>query len=230
MAPRELYALFMLLSLVAALAVRQWRPLPAPLVAVPRWKRLVIGLAAFTGGTLGAKLPWIVTTSEPLASPAVWLDDGKTIVAGLACGYLAVELAKWRLGVRVKTGDRFALPLAVAMAVGRWGCWFNGCCGGVASDLPWAVGGRHPTALYEVGFHTVMAGVLLCLEARGRLAGQRIKLYLLAYGGYRFVVEWIRVEPLGPLGLTVYQWAVVPLCLALVVQWRWDARRMEGTA
>ena len=61
--------------------------------------------------------------------------DGKTILCGIVGGYFGVEVAKWTLDVRVKTGDTFALPLALAMAVGRWGCFFNGCCYGVVTTL-----------------------------------------------------------------------------------------------
>src|SRR5258707_413063 len=53
-----------------------------------------------------------------------WLADGKTITTGLASAYLAVELTKFVPDLQVKTGDAFALPLAV----GRWGCFLNGCC------------------------------------------------------------------------------------------------------
>lgn len=66
---------------------------------------------------------------------SLW-DDGKSIVFGMAVAYAAVEVTKLALGIRTKTGDYFALPLALGMAVGRWGCFFNGCGGGVKTDLP----------------------------------------------------------------------------------------------
>ena len=137
-----------------------------------------------------------------------WTSDGKTIMAALIGGYLAVELAKRLLDMRIKTGDTFAVPLALAMAVGRWGCFFNGCCYGVETTLPWgvwfAVPGAdgtshlikcHPTQIYESLFHFTMAMVLLWLTIRGLLPHQRLKLYLIAYGVYRFLTEYIRPEP-----------------------------------
>src|SRR4029450_6126480 len=86
----------------------------------------------------------------------------------LSAPYRAVELTKLVLHIHVKTGDTFALPLALALAVGRFGCFFNGCCFGQPSNLPWAVDfgdgiRRHPTQLYEVLFHLTMAGVLIFL-------------------------------------------------------------------
>src|SRR5262249_42003231 len=147
---------------------------------------------------------------------------------GLIGGYLAVELAKRLLGVRVGTGDTFALPLALALAVGRWGCFFNGCCYGGETALPWAVpfrppGGRRaccpPTQIYESAFHLTMALVLLEVTRRGLLAGHRLKLYLICYGIFRFLTEFIRPEPAVWLGLTFYQWAGMLLAAGLAVQW-----------
>src|SRR5207237_7106808 len=121
-----------------------------------------LGLAAFIGGALGGKVPWILADSGRWFDLTAWTADGKTITTGLIGAYLAVEGTKRALGVRIKTGDAFALPLALALAVGRWGCFFNGCCHGMPTDLPWGVpfrtvGGAwvrcHPTQIYELLFH-----------------------------------------------------------------------------
>src|SRR5262249_34882970 len=149
---------------------------------------------------------------------------------GLACAYLAVELAKLALDIRVKTGDSFALPLALALAVGRWGCFFNGCCYGVGTSLPWGVdfGGarcRHPTQIYESLFHLAMALILWQLLVSHALRYQHLKLYLIAYCAYRFITEFIRPEPAYGLGLTFYQWVCLLMAAALAAQWAVDQRR-----
>ncbi|HVS39999.1 MAG TPA: hypothetical protein VMS17_30855, partial [Gemmataceae bacterium] len=54
--------------------------------------------------------------------------------------------------------------------------------------------------------------------------GQRLKLYLIAYGVYRFLTEYIRPEPRWWPGLTFYQWAALGLTVGLLVQWRLDRR------
>ena len=141
---------------------------------------------------------------------------------------------KLALGVRVKTGDTFALPLALALAVGRWGCFFNGCCYGTPTDLPWGVDfgdgvRRHPTQIYESLFHLTMAGVLIAVVLRGRFRDHRLKLYLIAYRRYRFATEFIRPEPVYAAGLTFYQWVALVLAAGLSVQWWWDARIARRT-
>jgi phosphatidylglycerol:prolipoprotein diacylglycerol transferase len=225
------YALFMLLALVVFVVVRHFVPKPAELRALPWWQRTVLGLAAFIGGSLGAKLPFALGSPEGWWSGAAWFSDGKTIVAGLCGAYLAVDVTKALLGVRVKTGDTFALPLALAMVVGRFGCFFNGCCYGLPTSLPWGISFRqldgswrvcHPTQIYESLFHLSMAVVLLKLLRRQVLTGQHFKLYLICYGIYRFLTEFIRPEPRDMLGLTFYQWLALVMAGAMVVLWVWD--------
>jgi phosphatidylglycerol:prolipoprotein diacylglycerol transferase len=237
MPPRAYYTSFMFAALgVFLLAAYRFRP-RGGLDRVPLPKRLALGLAAFVGGTLGAKLPFAFTHPRGWLDAAAWLTDGKTVVTGLIGAYLAVELCKLALDVRIKTGDSFAVPLALALAVGRWGCFFNGCCYGTPTDLPWGVRfhhaepdgtisyvPRHPTQIYESLFHLSMAIVLLQLFRYDLLPRQRLKLYLIAYGIYRFLTEFIRPEPPSWLGLTFYQWAALVLAGGLCIQWWFDAR------
>src|SRR5262249_14549533 len=143
MEPRHYYALFMLLALVVFVVVRYLQPRMPGLAALPWWQRLALALAAFVGGVLGAKASFALAETNNWLSlddwKGAWFKDGKTITTGLIGAYLSVEIAKLALGIRVKTGDSFALPIAAAMAVGRWGCFFNGCCYGTPTDLPWGV-------------------------------------------------------------------------------------------
>src|SRR4051812_34008537 len=111
--PRYSYALFMGLALAVFLVARHFVPRPARLKALPWWQRLALGLAAFVGGSLGAKLPFAAGSDQGWWTTAAWFSDGKTVVAGLGFAYLAVELTKLALDIRVKTGDTFALPLAL---------------------------------------------------------------------------------------------------------------------
>ncbi|MCP4858701.1 MAG: hypothetical protein GY903_29850, partial [Fuerstiella sp.] len=47
------------------------------------------------------------------------LISGKTIPFGMAGGYLGAELARRSIGLKIKTGDTFVVPVAVAIAIGR---------------------------------------------------------------------------------------------------------------
>jgi prolipoprotein diacylglyceryltransferase len=221
MSPRLSYAAFMLFAAGVFLLVRRCTPTPPEVAALPRLDRFALAGAAFVGGVFGAKIPFV--SGADLPSDAAWLADGKTITTGLMGAYLAVELVKFALGIRVKTGDTFALPLALALTVGRWGCFFNGCCFGTPTDLPWGVEFqgivRHPTQAYESLFHLGMACVLVVLSVRNAMPGNRLKFYLITYAVFRFATEFIRPEPEYSRGLTYYQWVSLVFATGLVAQW-----------
>jgi phosphatidylglycerol:prolipoprotein diacylglycerol transferase len=232
MLPHLSYTLFMLAALAVFVFVRRLVPKPPALDALPWWKRISLALAGFIGGAFGAKVPFLFRlTDEGWLS--LWLSDGKTITTGLIGAYLGVELAKLALEVRVKTGDTFALPLALALTVGRWGCFCTGCCFGRETALPWGVefNGdgvlRHPTQIYESVFHLLAAAGLIVLMSRGWLRTHLLQAYLIAYGVYRLLTEYIRPEPVTALGFTFYQWVSLILIGGMALQWGFESIRLR---
>ena len=184
-----------------------------------RW--WVIG-AAMIGGVAGSRI--LSAFENPVFVAHYWIRPqlllgGKTIVGGLVGGLIAVESVKRLRGIRVATGDLLALPLVLGIAIGRIGCFLSGLedeSYGIATGLPWGVDfgdglTRHPTQLYEV---IVLAGLGAMLMARARettIAGDRFKLFMVVYLGFRLLVEFIKpVVRLG--GLSSIQW----VCLATV--------------
>ncbi len=193
-------------------------------------ERLGIATGAFCGAMIGAKLPFVLSDWPGLVSGAAWFANGKTILCGLVGGYFGVELAKYALEVRVKTGDSFAVPVAASVAIGRLACFAGGCCYGTPTRLPWGFVfpsadalARHPTQIYEAVFHGAAACVLAVLRRRGMLTGQHIKLYIIGYAAYRFASEFIRPEVRLWTGLTGYQWGAILLIVLFVWLWRRDA-------
>src|SRR6478672_11509801 len=193
-----IYALIMVLAIASGVMAAHFTQGALPL---SRREKSWIGLGAFCGAMIGAKLPFVLADWDGMLSGWAWFSNGKTILCGLVGGYFGVEIAKWLLSVRVKTGDSFAVPVAIAVGIGRLGCFHAGCCYGTPTDLPWGVVfptvdelPRHPTQLYESAFHLSMAAVLFALQRRGLFRGQLIKLYILSYLIYRFVTEIIRPE------------------------------------
>jgi len=82
-----------------------------------RWS---VVAAAFVGGALGSKI--LYWAEDPAATAAHWRDPvyllgGKTIIGGLIGGWIAVELMKKYVGISESTGDLFAVPLAVGVAI-----------------------------------------------------------------------------------------------------------------
>lgn len=204
------------------------RLLPAsPTQSKPQ--RAALFLGALIGATFFAKLPYAVSDWERLVDGSAWLLDGRTLTWGLVGGYLGVEVAKLLAGVRDKTGDSFAAPVAMSVAVGRLGCFYAGCCFGKPSDAPWAVAfsdgvPRHPTQLYEFAFHA-SAACLLVFAARKRMFRlQLMKLYIIAYMLWRVLTELLRPEPQVLWGLTFYQLSALGFSLLFLGLWAVDER------
>jgi phosphatidylglycerol:prolipoprotein diacylglycerol transferase len=202
------------------------------------WQKLGLGIGGFCGAMIGAKLPFAIADWDGLVRGTTWLADGKTILFGIVGGYFGVEAAKWALDIRIKTGDTFAVPVAVGVAVGRLACFTGGCCFGTPTSLPWGVTfmrsgddlPRHPTQLYEAAFHLTLAALLYGLYRRGLLRGQLVKFYILTYLAYRFATEFIRPEARVLAGLTAYQWGALALVPVFVTLWILDQRALSTAA
>lgn len=188
----------------------------------------ILAGVGFVAGILGAKLTQTLASGLPLASVAN--PGGRALLGGLAFGWLGVVVAKRQMGIKRSTGDLFALALPAGEAVGRLGCFYNGCCYGTPWDGPWSVAQhgalRHPAQLYSALTAAVIFGALLWIsvspassgsswrEGWGeRKEGDLFRLYLLLFGLTRFALEFVRWRESTVLGLSPMQW----FCLDLVV-------------
>ena len=185
-----------------------------------RWLLLA---ATALGALAGARLLGVLEQAPKLGfhfGQLVHSGGGKTIVGGLLGGWLAVELAKLGLHIRSRTGDLYAIPLALGIAIGRIGCFLAGLADdtyGTPTGLPWAVDfgdgiPRHPTQLYEVVFLLLLAAML---SVRGRTPhpqGQLFRIFMGSYLTWRFLIDFIKPQP-HIEGLNPIQWA----CLAGLV-------------
>jgi prolipoprotein diacylglyceryltransferase len=203
------HSLFDLLALLMALVVYRVVPVSGPSVPDQPWQvhRLYIA-AGSLGATIGAYL---------FGSANLWLTGipgvARSIEGALAGGIVAIEVLKWQSGIRGSTGLRFVAPLAAAIAVGRWGCFFAGLddetCG-TPTALPWGVDfgdgiPRHPVQLYESAAMTLFLVVFLALLRRGEPFVLRRGFYLFigAYAAQRFAWEFLKPygSVIGPFNL-----------------------------
>ena len=163
-----------------------------------------IVMAALIGGLIGAHIAqWIAAGS-----------DGKSVLGALAGGYVAAIVYKRTLGVRRPTGDLFAVALSAGEAVGRWGCYFAGCCYGKPTHEPWALWShgawRHPTQIYLSAANALILVILLVCDRKRPPENTLFYLQGVLYCAARFTIEFFRAGDTAALGLTAAQWA----CLA----------------
>lgn len=181
-----------------------------------------VAIAGLCGGVLGARLAewtfgqWLLA----LQYPGAFLNPytgGRAILGGILGGWLAVEIAKRRLGIRRSLGDLFALALPAGEAVGRIGCFLNSDCYGTICTLPWAVyqhgAWRHPAQIYSSAGAAAIFVLLSRLRGRLPREGDLFRLYLVLAGTSRFLVEFFRVRTIGPEGLSLAQWGALGVIL-----------------
>lgn len=188
--------------------------------------------AATMGAMVGSKL--LYWCENPALTLAHWrepayLMSGKTIVGALIGGLFAVELAKQILGIKRRTGDLFAVPLCVGIAIGRIGCFLTGLedhTAGIATSLPWGVNfgdatPRHPTQLYEALFALALGGYLWRRMQLPYLPGDIFKSFMVAYFTFRLACDFLKPDVRLFLGLSSIQLA----CMAMLIYYSADLLR-----
>lgn len=193
-----------------------------------------LALYILLGIVIGARLlhvlsDWGYYRLHPLSVVKVW-EGGLAFHGGLIG---AVAISIWYLRSRGispwRVGDVIVPSVALGHAIGRLGCFLNGCCYGPVSDLPWAVrfpGGslaaqQHyaegllespgkmslpvlPTQLISAAVLVVIFVLLLRITRRATFPGEVFWSYGVLYGVARFLLELIRGDNpavLGPFSL-----------------------------
>ncbi len=156
--------------------------------------------------------------------------------------------------------DVIAPAIALGIAIGRVGCFLNGCCWGDACDLPWAVSfpresppwnaelarglippdalhslRLHPTQLYSTIDGLILVLLLSAYYPLRRRDGEVMGLLMLTYPVTRFFIEQLRDdEGVFFAGMTVSQAISVALFAGGLIYWafllRMPATRYADTA
>lgn len=181
---------------------------------------LAIYAGALGGAFIGAKLAYVFAEFTLIwPSPQRWLliATGKSVLGGILGGYAGVEWMKSVIGHEQSTGDLFAPIIPLGIALGRVGCVLHGCCLGIA--WPWGVCDaqgitRWPSSQIELVFQLVMFAVTLRLLKQPRWHGRLVFLYMLCYGVFRFLHEWLRDTPKWFGVISGYQ--LIALAMAII--------------
>lgn len=215
-------------------------------------KLLFIMVGCIVGAVIGSYLFNVIFIGWEDISEQVRLLDfsGKTVIGGLAGGFIGVELTKKKIRYPYSTGDAFAVAIPLGHAIGRVGCFLGGCCYGTESHLPWAVKYPfasipyfhqlatemisetaieslpvHPTQLYEIIFNLCLFIFIWRKKDSMKIRGSLFRLYLASYAGFRFLSEFVRGDSAFPADgiLKPVQW----LLLATAMYFGWVYYRNE---
>ncbi len=175
-------------------------------------------MGVIIGGRLGYMLfyDFANLVADPSRIIRIW-EGGMSFHGGL----IGVIVAMWLFGRKTKkhflqVTDFVAVLAPIGLFTGRIGNFINGELWGKASDAPWAIifetgvaadnVPRHPSMLYEAALEGLALFTLLFLVSRkSRPIGLLSGLFLLFYGIFRFIVEFVRV-PDQHLGYRAFDW------------------------
>jgi phosphatidylglycerol:prolipoprotein diacylglycerol transferase len=177
------------------------------------------------GVILGGRLGYVLFYGlEYLKDDPLYLvritEGGMSFHGGLLGVIGAMWLFARKIGVGVWQVLDFVAPLTpLGLFFGRVGNFINGELWGKPTDVPWAfrVGGEvlHPSMLYEAVLEgLVLFAILWIYAARPRPVMSTSGLFLIFYGSFRFLVEFVRV-PDEHLGYLAFGWVTMGQVLSL---------------
>ena len=196
-------------------------------------------IAIAFGLIIGARLFYVVFYGDgyylqhPLKVFATY-EGGMSFHGGLVGAIVGGSLACRKLRISIPTMcDLAVIGAPVGLFFGRCANFINGELWGKPTSLPWGVmfddagGGmvyRHPSQLYEALFEGVVLFLVLFALSRKanppRPQGAFLGTFLLGYGTFRFLIEFVRLPDkqvgylLGTNWLTMGQCLSIPLVVA----------------
>lgn len=193
---------------------------------------LDISILLLISGIIGGKLAYItLNLSEYIKNPldpTLW-RAGFVFFGGLFMSVIAVLVYTKKKNLPfLKIADLFIPYAALGQAIGRIGCFLNGCCYGKPTILPW---GRvfplicpagyhygalklHPTQLYSSLFLFLLFLSLRKVEANKRFKGEAFLLYLIFYTGFRFFMDFLRGDSSESIFYNLNLFQII--CIAIV--------------
>jgi phosphatidylglycerol:prolipoprotein diacylglycerol transferase len=247
------YGLMLFLAFLGSMNLAAWRARRERLDP-----ELIYDLSVwvFVGGLIGARVFYVVQYwGDRIHTIAdifrIW-EGGivlyGSIIGGTAAFFLYRAIRPFPL---LPLLDVVAPSLALGIAVGRIGCFLNGCCYGDRCALPWGVSfprdsppwreqvgaglipGNsawslpvHPTQLYSAIDGFVLLILLTAYYPLRRRDGADMALLMVAYPVTRFLIEYLRNdEGIFLFGLTISQNISVLLLAAGLLFWYWLSRR-----
>ncbi|MCP4177791.1 MAG: prolipoprotein diacylglyceryl transferase [bacterium] len=181
------------------------------------------------GVLLGGRLGYIVFYNlsfylmHPLDMFKVW-DGGMSFHGGLIGVMIAFYIFGRKTGKGFfQVGDFIAPMVPIGLGAGRIGNFINGELWGKVSNLPWAMVfpkdpsqlPRQPSELYEFFLEGIVMFIILwiySMKAKPRMAVSG--LFLLLYGCFRFIVEFVRL-PDPQLGYLAWGWLTMGQLLSI---------------
>lgn len=181
-------------------------------------------VGVIVGGRVGQILFYDFTLflNDPLMLLRIW-EGGMSFHGGLLGVLIAVFLFAKKVHKNFFAVADFIVPLVpIGLGLGRLGNFINGELWGRVTNVPWAMVfpradlfPRHPSQLYEMFLEGVVLFLIMWFySAKPRQRGSITALFLILYGIFRFICEFVR-EPEAAQGFLAFGWLTMGQLLSL---------------
>lgn len=197
---------FLIISLACVIAT-MWFIRRAEARGLTKVSAIDITLVCLISGFLGARLLHVMYEDPAYYRESPWRifqiwNGGFVFYGGVIGAFFGTSaFCNWRREPFWLWADLAAAPISLGYALGRIGCFLNGCCYGKYCDLPWAVhmqgGLRHPTQLYATFWDLIVVGLIVKFEGRAKHVGQVFGAWLFLHALGRAIMEMFRDDPRG---------------------------------
>ena len=126
--------------------------------------------------------------------------------------WLGAKLSKRPMG---EVFDVFTPCMIFTVMCARINCILAGCCKGL--PIPGMSGVRFPTREAEIILYIILLGVLCPRIRLRKTGGNAYPVYMISYGAFRFLIEFLRVSDSGLLFHRAHLWAIVTLLLGVSI-------------
>jgi phosphatidylglycerol:prolipoprotein diacylglycerol transferase len=205
---------YFVIYMLAFLAAIVWASNRAPKHKLSPVMAIDLGMAAFVGGFLGARLMHIgieypdFYLQNPIEILKFW-KGGFVMYGGLIGGMLSgLIFLHWRKQSFREWSDLTAPAMFLGIGIGRIACLSAGCCFGKKTDAWWGIiftdprAGAplhislHPTQIFESLFGFLAFLIFWWVWRRPhQFTGFALPWFLIAYGVFRFWIEFFRADP-----------------------------------
>jgi phosphatidylglycerol:prolipoprotein diacylglycerol transferase len=183
---------------------------------IPREDVVDTAFWSVVSGFLGARLFFFIYNPEYLHPwyrvLFIW-QGGLVWYGGVLFGALTAIYFIYKRKIPVwKFADIVSIALSVGLGFGRIGCTMAGCCYGKVCHAPFAIVFTDPhsaaplnvplwpTQPVSAAANFLIAGILYLIYRKRKFAGEVFGFYLIFYGTFRFLIEFVRATPKEILG------------------------------
>ena len=228
--PVTWYGIMVVLAVVAVIALAV---LEARRVGLAEEHIYSVALWGIIGGILVSRLLHVIDKWDYyMANPRQIIGfAGLTVYGAVFGALLAVLIYCWVKKLPFwQIGDVVAPGAIVGQAIGRIGCFINGCCYGLPTSLPWSVAYTNPasfcplgesfqpTQIYHLIWNLIGFSILWSLRRRLKPQGSLFLLYLALYAAGDLSIRFVRVGEPFLFGLQQAQLIGIAI-LVITVPW-----------